>query len=357
MLWSSAPLGAHQTGLSTFVVHIKEEQRTVDTLLTLPSEDVAVHLELDQNEDETISGEELLAGWEEMGDYLDQHIVVRNDGRPCSAVDLRRSAVEKSRQNLWFLKAFRCDAPLGKVDLENTALLSSKGGYTHTAKIQLGDVVDIALFTPDSPLYGIQVSVQDPSPVTPTRTWAWFGMEGLRHLVFGPDHVLFLLCLLLAAPRPRTLVGIVTAFTVAHSMTLVASVLDWITMPVDIIEPLIAMSIAYAAWEASQSVRTESPAASTKRLWITTFVFGLIHGVGFSYLLREQLAISGADAAEALIAFNVGIEVGQLGLVALVFWPREKLRGRASERPFVYACCWLIGLIACFWLWERTLGG
>ena len=147
-----------------------------------------------------------------------------------------------------------------------------------------------------------------------TQAAARFIELGFLHILDGTDHLLFLLCLVIPFRRARTIIPIVTAFTVAHSVTLVASAFNYgpdaLWFP-PLIETLIAMSIIYMA--------LENIVAPQMRLrWIITFVFGLVHGFGFSFGLQHTLQFAGSHLLTSLIAFNVGIELGQLLVLAML---------------------------------------
>jgi hypothetical protein len=136
---------------------------------------------------------------------------------------------------------------------------------------------------------------------------------GFDHILSGIDHLLFLLCLVIPFRRIRPLVAIVTAFTVAHSITLIASAAgfapDALWFP-PLIEVLIAASIVYMALENIVGARLE-------RRWLVAFGFGLVHGFGFSFALRESLQFAGSHLATSLVSFNAGVELGQLFVLAL----------------------------------------
>lgn len=140
-----------------------------------------------------------------------------------------------------------------------------------------------------------------------------FAREGFFHILEGTDHLLFLLCLVIPFRRFRPLVIVITAFTVAHSVTLIASAFglapDSLWFP-PLIETLIAISIVYMAFE-------NIVGANLQRRWAVTFFFGLIHGFGFSFLLRERLQFAGDHLLASLLAFNVGVEIGQLAVLAV----------------------------------------
>ena len=183
-----------------------------------------------------------------------------------------------------------------------------------------------------------------------------FVVMGAMHLVEGIDHLLFLLCLIIPVRRLRPLIGIVTAFTVAHSITLFASALgfapDALWFP-PLVEVLIAVSIVFMAIENIIGAKLE-------RRWMVAFAFGLVHGFGFSYALREQLQFAGAHLLTALAAFNIGIELAQIVLVAaavpVLSWCFSRV---TTERVGSVIISVLVAHTAWHWMTERfeTLKG
>jgi hypothetical protein len=147
---------------------------------------------------------------------------------------------------------------------------------------------------------------------------AWrFITLGIGHILDGIDHLLFLLCLVLPFRRIKPLIGIVTAFTVAHSITLIASSLgfapDALWFP-PLIEVLIAASIAWMAIE-NILAATGNTTPAVGRRWLMAFGFGLVHGFGFAFALRESLQFAGRHFALSLVSFNVGVEIGQIAVL------------------------------------------
>jgi hypothetical protein len=138
-----------------------------------------------------------------------------------------------------------------------------------------------------------------------------FARDGFFHILDGTDHLLFLLCLVIPFRKLRPLVVVITAFTVAHSVTLIASAFgmapDSMWFP-PLIETLIAVSIVYMAFENIVGPKLQ-------HRWMVTFGFGLIHGFGFSFLLRQRLQFAGEHLLTSLLAFNVGVEIGQLAVL------------------------------------------
>ena len=195
-----------------------------------------------------------------------------------------------------------------------------------------------------------------------TSHWQFLG-EGIRHILGGYDHVLFLLCLLLPAVMRRTaegwrpverlsqailpVVGIVSAFTVAHSITLTLAALKLVSLPSSFIEPAIAVTIVLAALD------NIWPVFPVRRI-VVTFFFGLIHGFGFASVLAE-LNLPTADFAWALLQFNVGLELGQLMIVVVATAVLFNLRGWSKYRTLVIRGGSLVAMgIAGLWFIERT---
>jgi hypothetical protein len=176
-----------------------------------------------------------------------------------------------------------------------------------------------------------------------------FVRSGFMHILEGADHLLFLLLLVAPFRRFLPLAAIVTAFTVAHSITLIAAALGYgpqaLWFPV-LIETLIAVSILYMALE-------NVFGASLQRRWIVALVFGLVHGFGFAYGLRELLQFAGAHLVTSLLAFNLGVELGQLA-VLLLFIPALNLVFKyVNEKAATVVLSLLVGHTAWHWMLER----
>jgi uncharacterized membrane-anchored protein YitT (DUF2179 family) len=163
------------------------------------------------------------------------------------------------------------------------------------------------------------------------------------------DHLLFVLCLVIPVRRLSPLVAIVTSFTVAHSITLLASAAglapDALWFP-PLIETLIALSIVYMAFENIVGARVE-------RRWIMAFGFGLVHGFGFSFALRESMQFAGSHLLTALLAFNVGVELGQLLVVVVAVPLLAWLFRHMNERMGTILLSALVAHTAWHWMVER----
>jgi hypothetical protein len=178
-----------------------------------------------------------------------------------------------------------------------------------------------------------------------------FTRLGFGHILEGIDHLLFLFCLVIPFRRIGQLVLIVTSFTVAHSVTLIASAFgaapDALWFP-PLIETLIAMSIVYMALE------NIIGATNIQRRWVITFLFGLVHGFGFSFALRETLQFAGSHLLTSLLAFNAGVELGQL-LVLAILIPllHAAFRFVMAERIGTVVLSALVAHTAWHWMIER----
>ena len=180
---------------------------------------------------------------------------------------------------------------------------------------------------------------------------AWtFVKMGFHHILDGADHLLFLFCLVIPFRHFRRLIPVVTAFTVAHSITLIASAYDmapgvpWFP---PLIETLIAVSIVYMGLE---NIVVEKP----QRRWLITLGFGLVHGFGFSFALRNTLQFAGSHMLTSLLSFNVGVELGQIFMLALMV-PALKILFRfvVAERVGTIILSALATHTAWHWMTER----
>ena len=176
-----------------------------------------------------------------------------------------------------------------------------------------------------------------------------FAASGVHHILIGPDHLLFLVGLLLLGGSLRRLVLVVSAFTVAHSITLSLAVLRLVTPPPWLVEPAIALSIVYVGAD-NLTVR----GGRDVRAWIA-FAFGLIHGFGFANVLRE-MELPARALGWSLLSFNLGVEIGQL--LAVVIWSRRCWRDprpepEAGRRLAVAGSVVVIGAGA-FWFIQRV---
>ena len=194
--------------------------------------------------------------------------------------------------------------------------------------------------------------------VTAAESWgqvaATYAVLGVEHILLGIDHLLFVLALLMLVPNLRTLVWTITAFTLAHSLTLAAATLGWVHVPQAPVEAVIALSILFVAMEIVHW-RQGRPGVTRRWPWLVAFTFGLLHGFGFAGALTE-IGLPEHAIPLALLFFNVGVELGQLVFIGAVFAVSLLFKRIAwpvwAWRVPVYS----IGSMAAFWTIQRIAG-
>lgn len=207
--------------------------------------------------------------------------------------------------------------------------------------------VQVARLTPEAPaltLTGAQ---------TVLETGRTYFLLGFEHILSGIDHLLFVLALMLLIRDRWMLVATISAFTLAHSITLAGSALGYLSLPQKPVEAAIALSIAFVARELARSGPGQRRYAETYP-WVVAFVFGLLHGFGFAGALKET-GLPQMDVPLALLAFNLGVEAGQLSFVAaalVTFKAAAALSGMALAPARVVAA-YVIGTVSMLWLVER----
>ena len=218
------------------------------------------------------------------------------------------------------------------------------------ARVDLGGgVVQTTRITPDSPVLEVE-----PVPTAWRVSWTYLGL-GVEHILLGIDHLLFVLALVLLVQGWRRLLGTITAFTVAHSITLALATLGLVHVPGPPVEACIALSIVFVSAEIVHG-RQGKPGLTARAPWIVAFTFGLLHGLGFAGALSE-VGLPPQAIPLALLFFNVGVELGQVAFIAAVLavmalGSRLPIRGPAwSWRLVPYA----IGSVAMGWVIQRTL--
>jgi hydrogenase/urease accessory protein HupE len=177
---------------------------------------------------------------------------------------------------------------------------------------------------------------------------------GVEHILGGIDHLLFVLALLLIVRGGRRIFITVTAFTLAHSITLVAATLGWVRVPGPPVEAMIALSIVFVAAEAVHGLQGK-PGLTARAPWVVAFSFGLLHGFGFAGALAE-VGLPQKAIPVALLTFNVGVEVGQLLFIAFVLAVRWLLVRTPMQVPAWARAlpAYAIGAMAMFWVFERV---
>jgi hypothetical protein len=340
----AGPAAAHKA--SDAYLQLSADEHAVSLRVDVALRDLDAALDLDADGDGRLTWGELRGAWPAIRAYVEPRVQVAGcDFHPAG------EHLERRADGVYAALAARADCALrSKPVLRYTLMREIDPTHRGIARIDLAGAAT-------------QVRVLDPSAAPPAAPAPRFVREGIRHIVGGYDHVLFLLCLLLPSVMRRTrdgwqpvaslrqavlpLAAIVTAFTLAHSLTLALAALKLASLPSAFIEPAIAVTIMLAALD---NLR---PIFRGRRVAVS-FAFGLVHGFGFAGVLAE-LDLPTAQFASALLQFNVGLEFGQLLIVAaataLLFALRHRPRYPAWAIRGGSCAALLVGLL---WFVERT---
>lgn len=277
----------------------------------------------------------------EITTWLRETLQVALDGAPC-VPSLLDSIGPDRNDDLILVARYACPAEGDSLRIAFHAFDKALPEFQNIASIQLAGRTTAFVFTPMSPFLTIGPAAAVEEANTGFRR---FFVLGVEHIWTGYDHLAFLLALLLPGGTLARLAGIVTAFTIAHSITLAIAALGILTLPVRPVEMAIAASVVIAALDGLR------PHAHDRR-WLLTFAFGLIHGFGFAGVLR-QAGLPSDAVALPLLAFNLGVEAGQLVIVLLTV-PLIRAVGASRRGPAVIRSIALaIAALGAFWLASR----
>jgi hypothetical protein len=366
-----ASAAAHPDSISRSLLSVRGAEATLTLRFqTLSAIEVLPGLDLDG--DGLLDEAELEAGEARLADYLvarwrlfepldDEPGVL--GARPPLAVATVAStalldrAVDGSLDFQWMVAelVFRAPEPLTRFTIESRVFLEQNPFHRDFVSVFYEDEEEVrVLFGGDRAQWTFE-----PSAVRRPGVLTFFLALGFEHILGGADHLAFLLVLLVAAPRLRSLVGVVTAFTVAHSITLAIAALDpggvLGSIPGRLVELAIALSIAYVA---CQNLLLREP----RTAWLEAFGFGLLHGLGFAGFLGDALA-GEPLVVTALLGFNLGVEGGQLLVVlvaALLLFLTSRRRSNTGETPALAppglrrAVSVLVAVVALYWFVQRA---
>jgi HupE / UreJ protein len=361
LLGGMAPAQAHKSSDSYLQLDAGKTGTTLRWDIALRDLDAAI--DLDANEDGKLTWAEVKAAWPRVQDYGLAHLQIEG-----CALRVTERALERRNDGAYAVLFIGSDCVLSAAPVIRYSLFREVDP-THRgiARVQRAGE-PLALLMLD-PTLAAAVAPAAPSAAPPAAEHGssesrWeFLREGIRHILTGYDHVLFLLCLLLPSVMRRTpdgwrpverlsqavlpIVGIVSAFTVAHSITLGLAAMKVVSLSPAFIEPAIAVTIILAALD------NVWPIFPVRRV-VVTFFFGLIHGFGFAGVLAE-LNLPTSAFAWALLQFNVGLELGQLLIVVCVTALLFLLRQRPHYRSWVIrGGSFAAILVGVLWLIERT---
>jgi len=349
-LWSVVSPGiarAHQAGLSRGEYRLDGAMLTAEVIFARGDAALLMR-DLDADGNGVISGSEVQGSRAALGRILTPKFVVRAGKDDCMGNLDDAFLVEEDGLSVRLV--YLCPTPAASVHLRFDVLDALAYGHRHIARAESGKVVDEEVFFGTHREWDISPvsSAEAVAKPVSSQSFAAFFAMGVEHILTGYDHLVFLLGLVLVGGRWRALLLVVTAFTLAHSITLGLAVLGvWAPSP-GIVEPMIALSIAYVGVE-NQFVK------DAEKRWRITFPFGLIHGFGFAGALGE-IQLPRADVPKALLGFNLGVEAGQLATLALVLPLILTARKREwFEKRGVRAVSWVIAALGLVWFVVRIM--
>ena len=279
-------------------------------------------------------------------DYFVSEMSFKTWDSECPLAHIEKAPPEKTGNWIVHL-TYRC--PQVVVDLTLTSTLFLDLDDTHTQFVRLAPPDDPAKALREAVLTASNTSFHIPDVHTggsasSDRALSFFKL-GVEHLLTGYDHILFLLTVIIAMSLVDTIKA-VTAFTVAHSLTMALAFLHLVSLPSSIVEPLIALTIIYVSVE---NILTQN----VKKRWLLTGLFGLVHGLGFVGALKA-ITVSRDELLLSLFSFNVGIEAGQLLIIALSIPALRYLRSRAWDRKFCRGFSQGAAALGTVWLIQRV---
>jgi hypothetical protein len=349
---------------STTFIEVSESGKGLPTVrLDIPLRDIALRFDFDRNGDGAVTWSEVKAQKAVVTPWINLGVRFQREGQLCALTD-KNWATANYGEEVYLSVVSQLNCPNATTDgslaLRYSLIFDQDALHRGLLKASLDGTSHSAILSPDRPDYRFDASASGFFSVL-----SGYFIEGVWHIWIGADHILFLISLLLPCVFLRESAGlghwrasqqlrsslisvlaVVTAFTVAHSITLALTVLEVISPPAGLVEPIIAASVIVAAL-----------GNLTKTLihlrWQIAFLFGLIHGFGFASVLAD-LGLPSDQLASALLGFNLGVEFGQLAIVALFFPIAWRLRATAFYRwVVVFGGSVLIAAIASYWLIER----
>lgn len=337
-----APVHGHQINMSYTSVAVSQDKLRVT--VTFDEADLLAAFDLDVNGDGALWYGEMKNGAGPVFDYAEERTSITVDGE---LLVLNRVGPEprldKSGSLLLDLKF---ETPLSElpaaIDVQTAVFERLSPDHRNLVDVTAPDLeAQVAVLSRQ--VLKQHFVLREPGMMERIGQFTWWGVE---HIFIGYDHIMFLLALIVIGGYLRGMIKIVSAFTVAHSITLILAALEILVLPSRLIESGIALSIAYVALE-------NFWVKGAAHRWVITFFFGLVHGFGFANVLLD-LGLPSQGLITCLLAFNVGVELGQVAIVAILF-PLIYMVGRTQHRQtMIRVVSAIVFLFGAGWLIERA---
>ena len=339
---------AHQVNLSTARVMLGADRNvTVEVGLKGSDADRVAGTKVFDAQRNLVDPEQVANSAASIAAYVSARIAVTGtDGQPCTP---GTAMVVPDGDGVVFRNAFSCTNVPSDIVYRSTVLTEAEPSARQVVLIGEGANAPQALLDASN----TTVTLSAPAPSI-WETMQRYLVTGIEHIFLGYDHIAFLVAVVLWARRLVPVIKIVTAFTIAHSITLSLAALNIVVIPGTIVEPAIAASIVFVAVENFFSRNIDGR-------WPIAFAFGLVHGFGFASALQE-VGLPPNAVVPALAAFNIGVEIGQVAIVSIVLPALILVDGLTTTddtrptraAPLVYGCSALISLLGCYWFLARV---
>lgn len=357
----SSTVLAHKPSDSYLAIRVEPGNPVANVQWDIALRDLEVVLALDSNHDGSITWGEVRSRKQELERYALSHLTLLGDGTPCTFAPAEL-LVDNHSDGAYAVLRFdaRCSNAPARLEVGYSLLFDIDPTHRGLLRLDVGGNSTSAVLSPEHADQAFELR-----GTSRMGTFVQFLEDGMHHIWIGYDHMLFLISLLLPSVLRRnderwvpvrslreallSVLAVVTAFTLSHSITLTLSALGVIGLPSRLVESGIALSVLLAA------LNNIWPLVS-KRVWLLAFGFGLVHGFGFASVLAD-LGLPQGALALALAGFNIGVEIGQLGVVAVVVPLIFLVRTQRFYRPAVLTTgSGLIASVASVWLVSRVLG-
>ncbi len=335
-----SPSYAHQNSMG--YAQLKVSQNSVAMNLKILPHDINAISRIDKNGDQKYSQKEVKSAEAIIFFYVQNKLKVFSDGKVC-AFSPGALYYTEDQKYVQLEAQYKCKQG-EKILVQSTLFMEEDPGFRLVGRMELKGREEEWVFQKGKPEWEVFAS----GGTLLLRQLAQFVHLGIEHIFFGYDHIMFLFGLLLLGGSFRNLLKIVTSFTIAHSLTLILATLQIITLPVRFTESAIALSIMYIAIE-------NFFIKDTDKRWRITFFFGLVHGFGFSSVLRE-MGLPEHGLILSLLSFNVGVEIGQACIVSILF-PVVLFASRfQGNSKFIRVTSCIILAFGAVWFFQRAFG-
>ncbi len=336
------PVQAHTADSAIADIQIGKQDVTID--LILPS---VLITEFDDNRDRRLSDSEITKHKGAIKQFFNSKIWLKIANQKLEAKTIQ-SGLEQNLPNnsspipvthASILLKYDWTEPITELQMHYELFVPGVANSSCLAQVRQSNQIDNIVFTPES-----QNAVLINPPIF-QQIISFIGL-GIEHIWTGYDHILFLISLLMLGKKLRNILKVVTAFSVAHSITLFLAALNVVSIPSRLVEIAIAVSIAYIASENLWRKQAQSR-------WQLAFGFGLVHGLGFSSVLRE-LELPQTNLLTSLASFSIGIELGQFVIVIIIFLLLSYIRNFSWHLTFQRLISIGIFTMSLVWAWERA---